>query len=390
MIKASLRRAEEAWPLTVLVLVVLGFVVRIAIVAHSHGGTDLRIYTYFSRLALHGTNPFRPPANGAFPPVLGNSPPVEVAFFTGLLAIHDSPTTLRVVFALADAVVIWLIGMRFPRPRRWRLAFLAFYAFNPFVLFAWTAYAEDKTILFLGIAAWILALERGREWWAWAAGAGLAIFKFLGVFAAPAQALYSWRRSRRRALIPTSAALIAYAASNLPWFPASLHAFSRRDARLAINPPIHASPTLLLARLGLYAPVEAKVFTALAVVLVLGLYAARRIDIREAVAWSLLSGYIFLPDDAFNRLLLITLPFMLIASFSFWQWLAIWCLTCLETVGGIIATRGVPHALSGIGGALRAIFSHESTVRHVVWMNLLPVVVIVFYLWNGRAGMRRA
>ena len=382
MIRTALRRAEAAWPITVLAVVALGFAVRIAIIAHTRGGTDLRIYTYFSRLALHGVNPFRSPAHGLFPPVLGNSPPVEVAFFTGLLGIHDSPTTLRVVFALADAAVIWLIGMHFPRPPRWRLAMIVFYAFNPFVLFAWTAYSEDKTILFLGIAAWILALERGREGWAWAAGTGLAIFKFLGVFAAPSQALYAWRRSGRRAVIPVTAALAVYAVSNLPWFPASLRAFSRRDARLGIDPPIHASPTLLLSRIGLYTPVEAKVLTAVAVVLVFAVYVRRRLDIGEAVAWSLLAGYIFLPDDAFNRLLLVTLPFMLLAAFSARQWLAIWIVTCVDTLAGIIATHGVPHVLSGIGGALRSIFTREGTVPHVLWMNLLPGLVIALFLWN--------
>jgi hypothetical protein len=154
------RRA--AWRAAVIAIAVAAFLVRILIIAHSRGGDDLRMYTYFSRLALHGANPFAPPAHGLFPPVDGNNPPLEVAAFAGVLAIHDAPTTLRVVFALADAAIVAIVGLCYPRPRQWRSGFILFYAFSPFVLFAWTAFAEDKTVLFLGIVIWLLALERAR------------------------------------------------------------------------------------------------------------------------------------------------------------------------------------------------------------------------------------
>jgi hypothetical protein len=372
------------WRSVVIGIALCAFVLRLLIMAHSHGGNDLRIYTYFSRLPLHGLDPFAAPHGGLFPPSQSDQPPVEVAVFAGLLAIHDSPVTLRVLFAIADVAVLLLIGLRYERPRSWRLGFMLFYAFNPFVLFAWTVFAEDKTVLFLGIAVWLLALERDRQWLAWGAASALTVFKYLGAFAAPALAWHSYRTRRWRGLAPVAMYVVVFLLSNVPWFPHSLNAFSRRDARLAINPPIHASPTLVLSRLGIYAPVEAKLLTAAAVLTVLGLFVARRIDQREVVLWSIFAGYLFLPDDAFNRLLLITLPFMLILRYSSARWVTIWIVSSITALAGVIATRGVPHALSPIGAPLRAVFAHEGTIRHVAWMSLLPVLILAFYFQDRR------
>ncbi len=156
--------------------------------------------------------------------------------------------------------------------------------------------------------------------------------------------------------------------------------------RLALPVPIHASPTLLLSRAGLYAPFEARLLTVAGIAAVLALFAARRIDVREAVVWAIAAGYAFLPDDAFNRLLLITLPFLLLVELSPLRWLAVWVVSCVTALGAVIATRGVPHALAGAAGPLRAIFAHESTVRHTLWMALLPTLVIGTYLSERRAG----
>jgi hypothetical protein len=377
---------ERRWHLTVLAITVLAAVVRVLIIAHSHGGSNLAIYTYFSRLALHGANPFNPPAVGAIKPIYSNSPPLEVALFTALLAVHDSPTTLRVFFMLGDLAVLLLVGLGFPRPQRWRLAFMLFYAFNPFVLLSWTAYAQDKTWLFFGIAALLLALEKGREWGAWLAVTALAVFKFLGTFAVPALALHWFRRRRWWTLAPVGAFVVVLVLSNLPWFPASLHAFSRRDDLLAINPPIHVAPTLVLARMGIYAPLEAKLLPVLATLLVLGLYVMRRIDIREAMVWSLFAGYVFLPDDDFDRLLLITLPFLLLLDLSVWRWVAIWIVSSVAALAADVATRGVPHLLSGVAATLHTLFAHEGTLRNALWLNLVPLLVVAFYAVDRRAG----
>jgi hypothetical protein len=379
-------RRPSRWRLTVLAITLLAVVVRVLIIAHSHGGSNLAIYTYFSRLALHGANPFNPPAGGAIKPIYSNSPPLEVALFTALLDLHNSAVTLRVFFMLGDVAVLLLVGLGFPRPERWRLAFMLFYAFNPFVLLAWTVYAQDKTWLFFGIAVLLLALERGREWTAWLAVTALAAVKFLGTFAAPALALHWFRRRRWWALAPVGAFVVVVALSNLPWFPASLHAFSRRDDLLAINPPIHVAPTLVLARIGIYAPLEAKLLPVAAALVILGLYVVRRIDIREAMVWSLLAGYVFLPDTDFDRLLLITLPFLLLLDLSIRRWVLVWIVSCAGALAADVATRGVPGALSGVAGTLHTLFSHEATLRNTLWLNLLPVLVVAYYVADRRAG----
>jgi hypothetical protein len=374
----------------VIAIALLALVLRLVIIAHSHGGQDLRMYTYFSRLALHGHDPFAPPHGGTFPGFDSNNPPVEVLVFAGLLWIHDSPTTLRVVFALVDVAVVLVIGLAFARSWQWRLGWIVFYAFNPFLLVAWTTFAEDKTLLFLVICAWMLALERHREWFQWLAASALTVFKFLGAFAVPALALDTFRRRRWWVLAPAALFLLAFALSNLPWFPHSLDAFSRRNQRLDLNPPIHASPMIILARLHLYAPVEAELLTVAAIVAVLAAFAARRIEIREALALSLVGGYAFLPDDAFNRLVLIALPVMLLLRFSLARWIAIWGASSVAALGAIVATRGVPHALSAIGGPLRAVFAHEGTARHALWMSLFPVVVLAFYVADRRTRSDRS
>jgi hypothetical protein len=379
-------RRPAGWRLTVIAITVLAVVVRLVIIAHGHGGSNLAIYTYFSRLALHGSNPFNPPAGGTIKPIYANSPPLEVALFTALLAIHDSPTTLRLFFVLGDVAVLLLIGFCFPRSQRWRLEVMLFYAFNPFVLLAWTAYAQDKTWLFFGIAALLLAFERGREWAQWLAVTALAAFKFLGAFAVPALALYWFRKRGWWALVPVAAFVVVLALTNLPWFPKSLDAFSRRDDLLAINPPIHVAPTLLLSRIGIYAPIEAKLLPVVATLVALALYAMRRIDIREAMVWSLFAGYVFLPDTDFDRLLLITLPFLLLLDLSIGRWVVVWIVSIVAALAGGVATHGVPHAFSGIAGTLHTLFSHEATVRSVLWMNLLPVLVLAYYLVDRRAG----
>jgi hypothetical protein len=384
----SIGRAER-WPWAVVGISLLAFATRLVIIAASHGGNDLRIYVYFSRLPFHGLNPFAAPAGGLFPPSQSDQPALEIAIFNGLLRLHDSATTLRILFALADVGVLLLIGLWCRRPRGWRLAFMLFYAFNPFVLLGWTAYAEDKTLLFLGIAALLVALERGREWTAWLSAAAVTAFKIVGVFVGPVLALHSYRARRWKVLGPVAVLLAGLVFSSLPWFPKSLDVFSRRATRLSIDPPIHASPTLLLARLHLYSPAEAKILTAAALLAVTGLFAWRRLGIRQAVVWALFAGYIFLPDDPFNRLLLISLPFVFVVEMSRWRWIALWVLSCVDALAADVATRGVPHALSAIASPLRTLFAHEATVRHVLWMSLLPALLIAFYALDSVSARRR-
>lgn len=379
---------QTAWRVAVILAALLAFVIRLVIIAHTHGGNDLGTYTYFARIALHGGNPFNPPAHGLFAASYANNPPIEFASFAGLLAIHDSATTLRVVFALSDLIVLMLIGFAFPWSQPRRAALLVFYGFNPLVLLWWTYWSEDKTLLFLAIVLLLWALERDRTWFAWGVAAALAAFKFLGAFFAPVLAIHEFRRTRWRALEPIAAFALVVLVSNAPWFPHSLDAFTRRDDRLAFNPPIHTSPTLLISRLGLYAPFEAQLLPVLAVLCVAALLLVRRINVREAVVWSLFVSYVFLPDDDVDRLILITLPFLLIISMSVSEWAAVWIASLVATAASVIATNGVPHALAAISGPLQSVFSHEGTVRSVIWTNLPTALVIAIYFAHRRRPPR--
>lgn len=367
------------WRWTVAGVAFLALLVRVLIIAGSHGGSDLRNYTYFSRLALHGHDPFTPPQHGLFAPIFANSPPLEFALFSLLLRVHDSPTTLRILFALADVALILLVGFASRSPRPWRAAFITFYAFDPLVLVSWTVYAEDKTLLFLAITILIFALEQGRVFTSWLAAAFLAAFKFLGAYFVPVLVVYTLRKRRTQAILLLALFLVLFAASNLPWFPESVKSFTRRDQRLNIDPPIHASPTLLLSRIGLYARLEPRLLTAFALLVVLFLFVLRRIAVRDAIALSLFSGYIFLPDDSFDRLLLISLPFLLLVRPTRVQWSVLWAITTVAAFAAVVETRGVPHALAPIGALLRGLFSHEATVRDVLWMNAPVVAILVTY-----------
>ncbi|MHB8490661.1 MAG: hypothetical protein ACYDA6_00385 [Solirubrobacteraceae bacterium] len=383
---AVLLDTPGAWRVAVLGICGAAFAARLAVIGHSHGGEDLRMYVYFSRVALHGLNPYSAHPHALFVVSDGNNTPLEVAAFAGMLAIHDSPTTLRLLFALADVAVLALVGLRLRRTRAWRAAFMAFYAFNPFVLISWTAFAEDKTILFLGIVVWLMALEDDLGWGAWMVTAALAVFKFLGAFAVPAQAVHSWREHRRSAVAPIVVFAGVFVIGSLPWLPQSLDAFTRRDARLALDPPIHASVMIVVSRLGLYSPIEARVLPIIGISAVLALFVARRMDIREAVVWSVFAGYIFLPDDDFGRLLLISLAAMLILHPSRRQWLALWATTCVEALAVLLIQHAEPHSLRGLLSPLRSLLGSESTLQHALWMNLLPALVVGLYITRRRGG----
>jgi hypothetical protein len=367
-------------------MAIIALLVRALLIAHSHGGSDLRNYTYFARLALQGHDPYLPPAHGAFGATFADSPPLEYAAFSLLLRLHNSPMTLRVLFAVADVSVILLVGFRWPAPRSWRAAFIVFYALDPFVLISWTVYAEDKTLLFLGLTVALLSVEQGRDLTSWLAVTALTAFKFLGAFLVPALLVDTLRQHHARGLRFLAGFVILVAAGSLAWFPDGLRAFTHRNGRLGAYLPIHSSPMLLVSRIGLYANFEPSLFAAIAITAVVVLLILRRLAVAEALALSLLGGYIFLPDDSFGRLLLVTLPFLLLVRPTARQWAAVWVVTTIGAIAAAIETQGVPHALGPISGPLRAAFSHESTVRSVLWLNAPVVTVLWTYLVQRRRG----
>ncbi len=373
---------ERHWAWWVGGAVVAAVALRLGLIALSDGGADLRIYTYFGRLALTGVNPYDAPPGGAVSPVFADSPPLEFALFAGLLRLDDSATTLRVFFALCDGATIALVAFAYPRPRRWRAAFVGFYAFNPFVLVAWTVFSEDKTLLLLLIALLLLALERDRLAAAWTTTTALVALKFLGVFFAPVLALHSWRERGRRGLLAVAAFALAAFASCLPWFPDSLDAFQHRHTRLVLNPPFHASLGIVPSRLGLYAPFEPQLATALALLVVLVAFAWRRLDVRDAVVLAILAGYAFLPDEVPNRILLTTVPFLLVLAPSRRGWAAIWACSLPAAATVVVAAKGAPGPLADLIGG-------ESSIPHVLWSHLLPLLVLALWARERYRPARR-
>lgn len=374
---------ERAWRRAVWATVAAALAARLLIVAVTDGGSDLFNYSYFSAFVLEGINPYDPPAGGPVDPSHANHPPAEMLLFTGLLEVWNSPDALRLLFAASDAALIAVVGLAYPRRREWRAAFIAFYAFNPYVLQAWTATAQDKTFMFLLLALALLGIERGRLALSWAAAGVLAVLKWISVgFAAPLAHFSAGFMSRRRLALIVGLFLVALALSQLPWFPDSLEAYSRRDARTTIDPPIHASPTMLLSELGLYDPLVPKLFLPLGLLATYALYLRGTLDIRETAAASVLCWYVALPDHSFTRALMVTLPFVLVLEMTALRWMWLWAVSSVASVTVYTAVRGGP-------GALEAVFGENGTVQHVLWANSITVLVLVWLVRdvNGRLSL---
>src|SRR4051794_35752968 len=204
--------SQRDWRRAVIALAALAFVLRLVIAVGTGGGNDLRLYHAFGGLVNDGFNPYHLPPGFPFPSRFADNLPGELLIFAGVLKLHDAAYSLRVLFALADAGVIALVGLAWPRPRTWRAAFLAFYAFSPLVLGSWTATSEDKTVLFLLFAATILAVELGGPAGGWTGTPALAAIKGFSLFFTPMLALHTLRvRGWRYAAAAVAAAALVLA-----------------------------------------------------------------------------------------------------------------------------------------------------------------------------------
>ena len=326
---------ERTWRRTVLVVIVLALIVRAGLVGVTGGGNDLKIYNQFSHLAIHGVNPYTDqlPPGLPEPARLGDNLPGELLLFGGLLKIHDSADSLRVLFMLADAGVIALIGFAYPRPRQWRAAFIGFYAFNPLVLGSWTATAEDKTVLFLLFAVVLLGLERAREGLSWAGTALLGAIKGISFVFMPPLALHTLRaRGWRTAAWMVAATVVVLALAHLPWFPDSLRSYSRRSDHIATWVPGHASLMQIPSRLGFYDPAIVRIGSPLLLLAVYVGYLLRRIDIRETIVLASLATVVLLPDQSYPRCLFAALPFLLIIRLDTRRWALIWVVSTIASI----------------------------------------------------------
>src|SRR3954454_22867743 len=365
---------EVGWGRAILILAAVAFVVRIAIAAVTGGNEDLRQYYEFAHLAGGGHNPYHPPPGFPLPDRFGDNLPGELLIFAGVLKLHDAAFSLRVLFALADAGVIALVGLKWPRPRTWRAAFVVFYAFNPLVLGSWTATSEDKTFLFLLFAATILAVELGRLAWGWAGTTALAAIKGFSLFFAPMLALHTWRvRGPRAAALSVGAAALVLVVAHLPWFPDDLDAYAHRDDRTRYPHPGAAAVTQVLSRLHIYDPAVARFGVPLLLVAIFVLFWRQAMGIVEAMVLASGATLVLQPDHAYTRSLFAALPFLLILRTDARRWVVIWIVGTVAAIA--IYFQQERGQLGGYG-----------SMAHVVCANAFLLLMLGWYLRDKLSG----
>ena len=124
-------------------------------------------------------------------------------------------------------------------------------------------------------------------------------------------------------LIALSAFLCAAVVAELPYFPESLRAFDRRNARIDL-PPGQASPTVLIDRLGLYDDRMVRPLIALCILLIAAAYWKRMIDVQTAVVLSIVSSFLFLPDESADRTALTAVPLLFVIQLDRRRLVTIW------------------------------------------------------------------
>jgi hypothetical protein len=360
---------DRRWRWAVLGLALAALLGRLLIAAHTGGGNDLRVYYWFAHLGLEGHSPYYPPATGfPFPARLGDNLPAENLLFVALLKIHDAKYTLRAFFALADAGVIALVGLYFPRPRTWRAAFIVFYAVSPLVLGSWTATSEDKTFLFLLFTLTVLCLERERLAGAWSSAAVNAALKGFSLFWAPMLAVHSWRaRGLRYAAIWVAGFVAFYALSHLPWYPDGLQAYHRRDDHIRFRAPGHAAPTQILSRLGIYDPKIVQIGVPLLLIGVFLLYWREIIGIVESLVLAAMVALVLQSDHSYPRALFAALPFFYVIRLDRSRWITIWIVSTISAI--VVYFQQERGQLGGYG-----------SLPHVLFANLLLATVLIYYV----------
>lgn len=382
------------WPLVVAALAVSAFGLRLFLIHRTVGyaGEDLRIYTYFADLANRGVNPYaNAPVGGAISPHYLDFPSAELVFFAKLLAIHDTQTTLRVVFAFADAVVVLALGLLLPGTRRRRIFLMTFYGFNPFALAAWTLDAEDKTLVFMLLVFVLIAVERVRLTEAWAASALLAALKWLSAFYFLPLILWSVAsKGIRRSTLYVTVLACGFVASVAIYLPDSLDPLQRRDERLKL-PPGHASLTQYLARVHAYTPAIAEVFPALMIVAATTAFFTRRIDVRQAIVLCFFGAFVLAPDESLDRVLLVALPLMIVIELGWLRVLLLWAASLVSAIG---AFGGIPFAeISPVSGlvvripyglrinhALGRATGAYASIPYVTFINVFLLAAFVVFL----------
>jgi hypothetical protein len=365
---------ERTWRRVVFAIAGAALLLRLAIAAITGGGNDLKIYYAFSSLVVDGGNPYSPPAGFSQPERLSDNLPVEYLLFAGLLELENSKYVLRALFAVADAGVVLLIGLLYPRAIPWRAALVVFYAFSPLVLGSWTATSEDKTILFLFLVLLLWSLELGRTVTGWAATTAIGVLKGVSIAFVPFLAWETWReRGLRVAALCVGGFGVVMLLGHLPWWPDAFEVYDRRNGHIEFRTPGHASFMQLLDRVGLYDPAIVKLGVPLLLVATFGAYVLRRIDVREGIVLASLWTLVLQPDHSYTRALFAALPFLFLIDLTLRRWAVIWVVSTIGSIG--IYFQQERGELGGYG-----------SLPHVFASNLFLVLVIAYYVADKLAA----
>jgi hypothetical protein len=389
-----------AWAVAVLVTALAALVLRLALIGHYlNGGYDLQIYTYFSDLFRHGINPYHAPASGPINPVYGDNQPGEMGLLALLLSVRDSPETLRVFFAICEALCVAVVGWFYPRSYRWRAAVMAILAFNPLLLLWWTVYAEDKGLCLLLLLVIVIAIERGAPNVSLIASGVLGALKWLsGFFALPLVA-YAWTKRKTEQVWRFWASLLLAATcvivAQIPYFPANLLPYSRRENRIGY-PPGNASITVLLARTGIYSSWIPRLGIPLAIFVLYVLFFRRKLDIVETIILTVFASFVILPDESTDRILLITLPLLLITRLTALRQLAFWLISVVAAIVAFSVSYAadmplpllhthpsVARALVSVGTWLGGAYASP---RYVIFENLPMVLLLGLFIADKVRG----
>ncbi len=175
-------------------------------------------------------------------------------------------------------------------------------------------------------------IDNGRLKAAWVVAIVLFVLKFESAFFLIPLAIYTYRLCGPRF---TYIALAAFGAAaivaELPFFPQSLRAFSRRSVRID-GTPGHSSPTIILDRLGIYDHRIVRPLIVFSLLLIAAALARRRIDLPSAIVLSMFCSFFFLPDESYDRIALILVPLFFIMRFSRRRYILISIATLLSTI----------------------------------------------------------
>lgn len=340
------------WAVIAALLVVGAFSLRLLLIQRfpfsSHyppfpGGGDVSYYYYYADLMLKGFDPWRPPP-GPVEPL--DIPALEMYLFAGILVIHHSISALRYAFALADALTIVLITAFFPRSRWWRFSVASFIAFNPFVLISWTVFGEDKTFHFLAITLILVLTERGRAGAATIVAAIYAAAKWVSLFFGPPLIVHLLRQRGLRAWRIVAIGAAVFLIAQIPYFPSPFLAYLRKNSRLDALPE-HASVSELLVALHLYGPLVPRVFIVVSLGAIYYFFWRRRLNIAESIVLSIYCFFVLLPDESFDRIVLIVMPFLFIVRLTPWRVAIIWLATTVAAAATFTPFWGIPQFVPG-------------------------------------------